>query len=313
MVLGLLALGCVDREGPSDEAPASAPAVARLSVFAVNEPLRYLAARIGGDAVEVSLPVPPGLDPASWSPDADAVVDLQQADLVLLNGAGYEPWLARVSLPVRRLVDTSAGFADRLIARREGVVHQHGPDGEHSHRGTAFTTWLDPRLAREQARAVAAAFTAARPTAAAAFAERLDAVASDLEALDARLARAAARLEGEPLIFSHPVYAYLERRYGLDGRSLHWEPDEPPGAAGWAALDAILAEHPARLLIWEETPLADSVARLEARGLRSVVFSPGANRAASGESWLEVMQANAERLESVRSGSASSASLEPSR
>ena len=79
---------------------------------------------------------------------------LQAADLVLLNGAGYEGWLNFVSLREERLVNTTAGLADRLLLLEEAVVHQHGPEGEHSHAGNAFTTWLDPTLAAVQALAI---------------------------------------------------------------------------------------------------------------------------------------------------------------
>ncbi len=296
-LLVLLVLGCGE---PLEEPPAPPGATRRLSVLVTNEPLRYLAERIGGDAVEVRFPAPPGVDPAAWGPDAETVAAFQEADLVLLNGAGHEPWLARVSLPAKRLVDTSAGFADRLIPIERDRVHQHGPEGEHSHRGTAFTTWLDPELAAQQARAVAAAFAVARPAHAAAFAERLAGVERDLAALDVRLARAAERLTGVPVIFSHPVYAYLERRYDLDGRSLHWEPDEAPGEQAWAELDEVLGRHPAALLVWEGAPLPETVAALEERGIQSILFATGANRAGSGETWLGVMNANAERLETAR-------------
>ena len=45
----------------------------------------------------------------------------------------------------------SAGFADRYI-EGETYTHSHGPGGDHEHGELAFTTWLDPTLAVEQAR-----------------------------------------------------------------------------------------------------------------------------------------------------------------
>ena len=39
-----------------------------LVVAVVNSPLAYLAGRIGGDAVEVILPIPRDVDPAFWRP-----------------------------------------------------------------------------------------------------------------------------------------------------------------------------------------------------------------------------------------------------
>jgi zinc transport system substrate-binding protein len=65
----------------------------------VNYPLQYFVQRIGGELVDVSFPAPRGVDPAEWMPDIDTVAEYQQADVILLNGAGYARWLRRMSLP----------------------------------------------------------------------------------------------------------------------------------------------------------------------------------------------------------------------
>jgi zinc transport system substrate-binding protein len=292
----LALVGCAESE-ESHTALTESAADAPLSVYVVSEPLRSFARRIGAEQVEVSFPAPPGVDPAHWSPGAETLADYQRADLILLNGAGYASWVARASLPRAALVDTSAAARDDLIEIREGVTHQHGPDGEHRHLGTAFTTWLDPQLATLQAQAVAAAFQAARPESADTFRANLASLESELSSLDARLTQATSRLDGAPVLFSHPVYQYFERRYGLDGRSLDWEPDAHPADAAWAALDALLAGHPAELILWEAEPLDETRRALEERGVRSVVFAPGGGRGAAGEDWLALMAENAARLE----------------
>jgi len=38
-------------------------------------------------------------DPVNWKPGSEAIARMQSADLVILNGAGYETWLGWVSLP----------------------------------------------------------------------------------------------------------------------------------------------------------------------------------------------------------------------
>ncbi len=287
----LVSLACSGGEAPPPDAESTG---GRLQVFAVNEPLRYFAERIGGDAVEVHFPAPAGVDPAHWSPDPDTVASYQGADLILLNGAGYAGWVTRATLPRSALVDTTGAVRDRLLARSDGVTHQHGPSGEHTHGAKAFTTWLDPTLASAQAAAVADAFASRRPELADRFARDRAALEADLLDLDARFAEAATALDGAPLIFSHPVYDYLVRRYDLDARSLHWEPDQPPAAREWRRLETIVRRHPARLLVWEAEPLADTVRRAAELGLESVVFAPCGNRC-EGD-WLDAMRSNAERL-----------------
>lgn len=266
----------------------------RLMVYTVNYPLAYFVERIGGDAVEVAFPAPPDVDPAFWQPDVATIVAYQSADLVLLNGAGYARWIGTASLSRRRLIDTSAGFRDRYIADRETVSHSHGPSGEHSHTGVAFTTWLDMELAVEQARAVTVALIRHMPERDSEFSQRLTVLEADLHTLDRRLLAVAA--SAPPVFGSHPIYQYLAVRYRLDLRAVHWEPHQPPDAAGWGEFLDLQKQHPGRWMLWEAQPLAETRMKLKEQGIGSVVFAPCANRPKEGD-WLSVMRANVERLE----------------
>ena len=282
---------------PSGDEPAEAEVTAtgRLSIYVVSYPLGYLAERIGGEHASVVFPAPPGVDPAYWTPDPETVAAYQGADLILLNGAGYARWVELASLPQARSVDTSAAFHDRLIPLEETVTHRHGPTGAHSHEGLAFTIWLDPTLALEQARAIADALTRARPEHEADFRANLAGLEADLRALDAQLAAAAASLKHAPLLFSHPVYQYLVRRYSLNARSVHFEPDESPNASAWRALRELLAEHPARWMLWEAAPLPEVARALRELGVGSRVFDPCGNVPDEGD-FLKIMQLNAAEL-----------------
>ncbi len=296
LVAWLMLLAC------SQQADEIVPPVSKqggpLSVYVVNYPLQYFAERIGGEHVNVSFPAPADVDPAYWSPDPETVAAYQDADLILLNGAGFAAWTKRASLPRAKLVDTSVSFSDRIIALQGSMTHGHGPKGEHSHGGTAFTTWLDPTLASEQARVIAEAFVRARPAQEMMFRANLTALESDLRALDDRLTKLARSLGDAPILFSHPVYQYLERRYGLNGHFLHWEPDHLPDEPMWWELRKLLPTHPARIMLWEAEPLATTRPRLRVLGVESVVYAPCANVPAGGD-WFDVMIQNADQLEAV--------------
>lgn len=274
--LALLAFGCGG--GQSDEEPVAAAATddPTLVVYVVNYPLAYFAERIGGDTVRVEFPAPSGLDPALWSPDADTVAAYQAADLILLNGAGYAKWVDRVTLPESKLVNTSGAVEDRFIVVEDAATHTHGPEGEHSHADKAFTTWLDPTLAIEQARAIREAFAEARPARAEEFRLGFEELERDLLELDEGI-RALVAGSDRPLVASHPVYEYLARRYGLQLRSVHFEPDEFPDQASWRDLELLLDEHPAKWMLWEGDPLDETKQRLLDLGIKSVVYDPCGN------------------------------------
>lgn len=275
-------------------------------VYTVNYPLFWMAEQLVDEAATVVFPAPAEVDPAFWQPKVDTVLTFQQADLILLNGAGYAKWVANVSLPARRLVDTSEAYSEQVLAVEEGQTHTHGPGGEDGHGELAFTTWLDLDLARQQSEAVAVALKGLLPEESAAIEQRLASLQKSLEELDAQLVALGQRLDGAPLLYSHPVYQYLQRRYLLNGKALHWEPDFAPNAAQWRELAALLQSHPARIMLWEGKPLPQVASKLGEMGIEVVVFAPMGNRPKQG-SFRSNMEANIHALEAALIAEQSSA------
>ena len=302
----LIASGCSEDGSPGADSPDTqgpGPKPQALSVFTTNYPLAYFAERIGGDQVEVVFPAPADVDPAYWAPAPEVIADFQQADLILLNGAGYEKWLERASLPASRLVDTSVAMESSYIPLDEGVVHTHGPEGEHSHKGWAFTTWMDPMIAIAQAQAVQEALSDLRPEAAADFRVAYEGLQADLLVLDAQLGKVAADVGDQPIVFSHPVYQYLDEHLGLNGESVHWEPGEMPTEEMWGVLATLLQSHPAELMVWEGEPLEAVKSRLAGLGLQSVVYNPCGNAPESGNYGSVMLQNLANLQAAVKSDS----------
>jgi zinc transport system substrate-binding protein len=266
-----------------------------LNVYVVNYPLKYFAERIGGDHVRVEFPVPADVDPAYWNPDLADISAFQKADLILLNGAGYGKWVAKVSLPRSKIVDTSRQFKDRYITTKEVMTHSHGAEGKHAHESLAFTTWLDFELAARQAEAIAAAMGRKRPELDDTFQMNYKALAEDLKRLDRDIQAVVSKNTATPLTVSHPVYDFFARRYGLNIVSVHWEPDQVPSDSQLREFKGILKQHPARWMIWEGEPVQASVDKLKTLGADSLVFDPCGNVPARGD-FMTVMQRNVEDL-----------------
>ena len=214
----------------------------------------------------------------------------------MLNGAGYAKWINRVSLPRRKLVDTSAAFRDRYIHVDATTTHSHGPSGEHSHAGIAFTTWLDFTQVVEQARAITEALYRRRPELEKDFMENFTALEADLLQLDKRIQKIVAANPNQPMMASHPVYQYFQRRYGLNLYSVMWEPDQFPSTGQWSEFELALNNRPAKWMIWESEPKSEIVTRLRTLGVNGLVFDPMGNRSDGGD-FLSVMQQNVENLE----------------
>ncbi|MEM9799135.1 MAG: metal ABC transporter substrate-binding protein [Planctomycetota bacterium] len=290
-VLGVLACG-------QDSAPTAA-GESPDGVYAVNYPLQYFAQRIAGEHLEVRFLAPPEVDPAFWIPRDDDVAALQTAELILLNGATYAKWLDLVTVPKQRAVVTSAAFEDALLELPITTTHSHGQSGTHSHAGIDFNTWVDPVLARKQAAAVLEALIELRPAHANDFEANAAALDDELATLDAAFRELSAATDDLRLLASHPVYGYLAARYGWRVQALLWEPEAMPDEDEWEALGSILKLHPARWMLYEDTPAPEIAKRLrEDFEIEPVVLRPCGNRPASGD-YLDEMRAGLERLRPV--------------
>ena len=293
-IIILLFLSCKDEQ----EQETVKSDIKKPVVYVSNYPLKYFTERIAASLVDIKFPARSAGDPAYWQPAPEQIVEMQQADLIILNGASYEKWLKNVTLPQSRLVQTSAGFTDKLIPLEETVTHSHGLEGEHEHAGTAFTSWLDMTLAVEQAKAIKDALAKLLPQHRSQFEDQFKKLETDLLALDAEMNQIVSASPNRKVVFSHPVYQYLERRYGIAGMSVHWEPEELPDDEMWTDFKHILEHHPAKWMIWEGEPDKSIVTELDKRGINSVVFDPCGSEPDKGD-FLAVMRQNINNIQQI--------------
>lgn len=264
-------------------------------VAVVNYPLYYFAKTIGGDHFRIYFPAIDG-DPAYWKPNAKQVSDFQNADLILANGAGYAKWMGKVSLPSSKIVVTSISFEDQWIEVNEGLAHSHGDEGEHVHKGTAFTTWLNFKFAIKQSESIYKALSDLVPNHVDEMSENFEQLNAGLSELDKRMETIAKELGHQRLIASHPVYQYLEAGYGLEIINEHWESNEMPTISQWKDLQKLLNEHQARVMIWEDGPIDEIKLKLQELKVTIAVFNPCANVPEAGD-FMDMMHENLNQLE----------------
>lgn len=204
----------------------------------VTTPALYDFARmIGGEKVEVENLVQGGGDLHHWEPSPDLIRKINQADLFLINGAGLEGWLDKVSAsldPSIKLVDTSQGI-DLIMAEHDhdddhdhdedddhDEGHNHDEDHDHDHGGKDPHFWTSLKAARIQAKNVYQAFLDLDPENKDYFKEQWGKLEKTFQNLDDKYAKALAGQEGKTLIVPHLAFSYLCQDYdfqqlGLQG------------------------------------------------------------------------------------------------
>jgi ABC-type Zn uptake system ZnuABC Zn-binding protein ZnuA len=87
----------------------------KLQVVATFYPLYYLSSQVAGDRADVHTLIPDNVEPHSWEPTPSDLIEVSEAQVLVFNGAGFEPWmedfLAAVNNPSLIIVDTSMGVS----------------------------------------------------------------------------------------------------------------------------------------------------------------------------------------------------------
>lgn len=218
-------------------AAASAAAAPPIRAVATTSVFADFVAQVGGERVEVYALVPAGADPHTFEPTPKEARQLATADLLFMNGLGYEAWLAK-------FLQSAGGPGLRIVTLSEGLVPLPGatftPDDGHGHGpGGDPHFWLDVRYAMHYVRRIEEALTGADPEGADYYRARAAAYIAELEALDRWFAEQIAQIppENRVVLTYHSAFAYMAARYGL---TLHGvvvqNPDREPSSRELAAL-----------------------------------------------------------------------------
>ena len=204
---GLLALsGCVAAPASGTEPIGNRP----VRVTTTTNFLTDTVGRIGGDRVEVTGLMGPGVDPHLYRASAGDVQALRGADVILYCGLQLEG----------RMGDLFADLAERQItsAVTDGIPREQllaGPEVGEEHDPHV---WFDPSLWGHVSESIAATLIQRDPAHADGYRARLDSYLTELDALDAEIAQRLAPIppQRRVLVTSHDAFAYFGRRYDLD-------------------------------------------------------------------------------------------------
>jgi len=202
---------------------------------------RNVADGIPGVAVDLMLPASLGC-PHDYALTPGDMRKIAAADLFIANGHGMEEFLGAPVLranPKITIVETASGVPP--IRTREG-----------GHGGVNPHTWVSPRNAILQVRAIEKALSAASPANADAFRRNADAYAVRLAALAAEYDAAAKRFRSRNVVTFHNVFDYLARDAGIAvvGR-IEETPGQEPSAGEIQALVRTIREKKASAVFAE--------------------------------------------------------------
>ena len=259
-ILGLLVLllvaGCSLKNAPVVEENSDDPSPALPRVVASISPLAWIVSEIAADQVELIPLMPEAADPATWSPDAEALEVLAAADLIILNSTNLEKWAQRVSLPIVKTLEVARVCKDQWLRYPKVVTHSHGPEGERSFEGVDGHTWLDPELLRLGAIVIKERLIRLVPEQRALFEERFLAVGGTLTDLSERLNKITSGVEGM-LLEGDPYWGYPCARAGWSLRRVELNPAGGLDERTRELLATVRGGSSPSIYLWSSEPDAD--------------------------------------------------------
>lgn len=295
---GLALTGCA--------ASAPAPSTEGLSIVASTNVYGDIAAAIAGDLATVtSIIDSPAQDPHSYEASAQEQLTIANADLVIENGGGYDPFidvLVEGSGTEARVISATAEAGLAGDVEPHGDQHGEGDGGDGHVAGENEHVWYDIHAMGDVATAIADALAELDEENAAAYEQNLATLLGELDALETELEALASKLGGGVVASTEPVPAYLLAELGFDDETpesfleaIEEGADVPPLALQ-QTLD-LLASGEVRLLAYNEQTASPETERVRAAaeqaGIPVVSFTETLPEAQDYVSW---MRANLEAV-----------------
>ncbi len=247
-----------------EERPGASGGGGRIQVVASFYPVAEAAARVGGPRAEVTNLTPAGAEPHDIELSARQVDRLEDADVVLYLGQGFQPAVEEIA--ERR----EAGTVDLLDVL--DLDPQRPADGDEL--DPHF--WLNPRLMASAATAVAAALADASPSDADLFEANAGRYREELDALDQEFDAGLETCDRKEIVTAHAAFSYLAARYGLTQLAIAGlSPESEPDADRLARLAEQIADKGITTVFYEEL-VAPTVAETLAKeaGVATAVLNP---------------------------------------
>jgi zinc transport system substrate-binding protein len=254
----------------------------KIKITASFYPVAEFARQIGGDKVEVTTMVKPGVEPHDYDPTPGDLAGLYKSKLFVYKGDLKANHVAAV--------DASDGITLRQLA----------PGGQDT--GTDPHVWLDPLLATREVTNIENALAQADPANAAYYHDHAAAYKQQLAGLHEAYRAGLAQCGRHDIVTSHQAFGYLGGRYGLTVTAISGlSPDDEPTPQKLAAVAAYAKAHNVKYIFFEtlvNPKLSQTIA--SEIGAQTLVFNPleglTGDEIAHGDNYLTIQRANLNNL-----------------
>ncbi len=287
-----------------------------ITVVTSFYPLAYALEQIIGNTGTV-INIGEGQDPHDFHPSTKDVLSMEQADVVVLQGAGFETWghdmeeqLEESGVPVIIATETlelqtrvgSDDHQDASYNETEANDHEHDEDSvaheEHAEDGHNHGmydphTWVDPSLFTKTVEYLVHELAILNPTNATIYQENAMQLLDELQKLDREYKTGLAQCSYDEVIVSHNSFGYLASHYGFTTHAIAGlSTQDQPSVLTLASLKQEAEEGVGAILLEQNSVTAYGEMLETETGLVTYPINPIAFQVAKDEDYLSISRSN---------------------
>jgi len=247
--------GCTKTDNPSiNKIDSNINEKDTIIVYTSFYPMYDFASKIGGNRIQVTNMVPAGGEPHDWEPTATNIVNLEDADMFIYNGAGMEHWVEDIleSLENKDLVAVEASQGIDLM----NGEHHHGEDEDHDEDEDMVYdphVWLSPMNAKIEMENIKSALVEIDPENKEYYENNYSTFVNELDILDKEFRDTLSKLPNKDIIVSHEAFGYLCQAYGLNQIGIQGlSADAEPSSAKMGEIIDFVKENNIKVIFFEE-------------------------------------------------------------
>lgn len=185
----------------------------QIKVLVSFYPLYEFTKEIGKERIDVSIIIPAGIEPHDWEPSIQDLQKMQNADMIVINGAGFETWFDdfRATNPNVVVVDASKGIE---LMKSSAIYYDHDESKKDPH------IWLDPVLAKKQVQNIANGLMKLDPEHVQFYQENANIYNIKLDQLDNKIRTELSVCSKHDFIAFHDAFSYFAKEYGLNQHTI---------------------------------------------------------------------------------------------
>ncbi len=281
----------------------------KISIVSTLYPYYDFAKNIGGDFVEVSLLLPPGVEAHSFEPKPSDIIKINEADIFIYTGEFMEPWAHDIieSINNTTIIIEASNNLDLIEFKEkeheEEVHEEEEHEDDHGHEGIDPHVWLDFENAQKISRKIFNALVEIDAGNTSYYEENYNSFIKELADLDNLYKERLVNCQSRQVIHGgHFAFGYLAKRYDLDYQAvLGFSPNTEPSANNLINLIEEIKNNNINYIFYEELASPKIAETLASETGTELLLLNGAHNITKEEienktSFISIMENNLENL-----------------